>query len=122
MDFRKIVGPTRFDAGAAGADVEYALPHRAGGKSAKGVSVHVKIIAGSANAKVGFKIKHGPDGTVTAVHTSTASATISASPSLMVFDAGSAMIGEYIHPTLVVGGTAGSDYVVVEVYEMRKPF
>ncbi len=99
MDFKKIAGPTRFESGPAGADAEYPLPHRSGGRSAKSFSYMVKVIAGPPNTKVGFKIKHGPDGTVSVVHTSTASATIAASPSVMVFDAGSGDgpdIGEHL--------------------------
>lgn len=122
MDFKKIIGPTRFDAGVGGADVEYTLPPRSGGRSVKSVSHMVKIIGGTTNAKVGFKLKHGPDGSVSTTHTSTASATITTPPSCMAFDGGSAAVSEHIHPVVLVGGTAATDFVVIEVFEMRKPF
>lgn len=120
--FEKIAGPMRLDAGVNGADKEYLLPPRAGGRNTKQLSFMVKLLAGAANAKLGFRIAHSPDGQTSATHTSVASATISSPPTLMTFDAGSGVIGEFIHAIPVVGGTATTDYVVVEIYEMRKQY
>lgn len=120
--FEKIAGPMRLDSGVNGADKDYPLPPRAGGRNVKSLMYMVKVIAGASNAKVGFRVAHSADGSVTATHTTVASATISTPPAMMTFDAGSAVLGEFIHPIPVVGGTATTDYVVVEIYEMRKPF
>ncbi len=122
MTFRKIYGPTRIDAGVNGADQEYALEARPGGRMVKSVMYMIRVIQkANANVKLGIKIKHGPDGQAFTNHTSTASATVNADD-LMVFDGAAGTVGEWIRPVVVAGGTATGDWMQVEVYEMRKPF
>ena len=83
----------------------------------------VKVLDYTGSAKLGFTLSHGPDGSVATAHTTTATVALSGTaPLLKVFEAGSAMLGEFLHPIVVVGGTAATDTVVVEVYETRKPF
>lgn len=122
MTFSKIAGPIRITCGDGPVDVQVPLNARPGGRACKSVQFMVKVVSTSGTGpKVGFVIKHGPESTVLKVHTSTAVASVPAD-NLYVFDAGSAIIGEYIRGVLVAGGTANGDSTVVEVYEMRKPF
>jgi hypothetical protein len=86
MYFRKIAGPMRVDAGSAGADLEYPLDGRPGGRACKVTQHMVKVLYKSnGNVKIGLKLKHGPDGEAYTAHTSAPSATVN-SDNLMVFD------------------------------------
>ena len=120
---KKIVGPIRVVCGASGGDIEFPLPPSPGGRACKVVQYMAKISQfGGSGPKLGMKINHGPDGTVNATHTSIASAAVPVT-NLYVFDSdGTKILGEFLHPILVVGGAATGDSLVVEVYEMRKPF
>jgi hypothetical protein len=78
-----------------------------------------------ANAKAGLTLNHGPDGKVTVLHsTPIAVAVPGAVPSLLSGDADSTkVLGEWLHPIVSAASTAATaEWLIVEVYEMRKPF
>jgi hypothetical protein len=112
----------RVDAGATGNDVEYPLDGAPGGRFCKVTQFMVKVLQKSnGNVKLGFKVRHGPDGQAYATHTSISSQTVPADD-LMVFDGAGAILGEWTRGVVVAGGTAPGDWMVIEVFEMRKPF
>jgi hypothetical protein len=123
MEFKKISGPIKLTAGTNGAQVEFPLQPRSGGRSCKVVQVMAKLVSSGGTAPtLGMKIDHGPDGFAHSNHTTIANTGIPAS-NLWVFDSDATkIIGEFIHLVPVAGGTATGDYVVVEFYEMPKPF
>lgn len=123
MEHVKIAGPITLSAGVGGADKSHVLSPRPGAHRAKSVQHSVKVIDYIGSAKLGFTLGHSPDGTAYATHTTTATVALSGTPPLLkVFDCGSGILGDVLHPIVVVGGTAATDSVVVEVYETRKPF
>jgi hypothetical protein len=87
----------------------------------KNVQVMIKVVQNSAGAKVGARIEHGPDGTTWNVLATAATLAVP-TDRLVVLDSGSGIVGEYIRVVVVGGGTAASDWAVVEAFEMRKPF
>ncbi len=122
MLFRKVAQNVRVEAGAAAVDVDYAQAPKPGGRMCKNVQVMVKVTASSTNAKVGIKIKHGPDG-VAFKDLATQATTVVPADKLFVLDtSASAIVGEFVQIVVVGGGTAAGDWAVVDVYEMRKPF
>ncbi len=120
MFFRKVVGGIRIEAGTNGADKEFALNPKSGGRYCKNVQVMVKVVNSSDNAKVGIKIKHGPDGMMFKELAALASATVPGDK-IFVLDTVN-IVGEFVQIVLVGGGTATGDWAVVDVYEMRKPY
>jgi hypothetical protein len=123
MLFRKVAGPMRIEPAAGPADQDFALDPKAGGRMCKNVQVMVKVVQNSAGAKLGVRIEHGPDGTTwKSLAASTTPAPAVPSDKLLVLDSGSGIVGEYIRVVVVGGGAAVTDWAVVEVFEMRKPF
>lgn len=124
MTHEKIVGPMNLLCATGGGTTNYALAPRPGGRTCKTVQYMVKVLEYRGTAPtLGFIIAHGPDGSVSATHTSIAVAAVTGTtPILFVFDCGAAPLGEFLHPIVRVGGTATGDGVVVEVWETRKPF
>jgi len=124
MQFRKIFGPARLDGSTTGTD--YPLPPMAGGKSFKVANYMVKVVAtsDSANCKIALALKHGPDGTVWAVHSAAiASTATGTAPSVLSGDADtSKIIGEFRQPIVTVLGIGGPHWAVVEIFEITKPF
>ena len=120
MFFRKVASNVRVEAGAGGADVEFPLSPKGGGRLCKNVQVMLKVVASSTNGKVGVKIRHGPDGTTFKELVSQATIAVP-SDRLIVLDT-TTIVGEYIQIVLLGGGTAAGDWVSVDVYEMRKPY
>ncbi len=113
---------TRLGCGTNGAAVDFPLSPTPGGRAAKVVQYMAKVTVLGGTPKLGIRINHGPDGTVAATHTTIATATVPAS-NLYVFDSdASKILGEWIHPVLVVEGTATGDFMMVELFELRKPF
>ncbi len=122
MAFKKIAGPIRLVSGTNGADVEMPLPPRPGARMCKQAQYTLNIVSsGGAAPKLGFKLRHGPDGVVSKEIVNVASVAIPAD-NVAMFDSGSAMLCDVLHPVPVVGGSATGDWVGVEIYEMRKPF
>ena len=127
MFFRKIQGPLRIDSPDETV-VEYPLSPSRGGSSTKVVQYMVKVIATNApgDTKVGIKLHHGPDGSVSVLHSTPISPTAPATiPGVVAGDADSStIIGEYLFPILTIQGPTGGPpvFAIVEVYEMRKPF
>lgn len=121
MEFRKIASNIRIEAGTDGADAEYDLEPRGNGRMCKNVQLMAKVVKAGPNAKLGLKIKHGPDGVVFVTLASVASATVPAEM-LVVLDSGNGVVGEFVKSVLVAGGTATGDWTVVDVFEMRKPY
>lgn len=126
MEFKKIAGPIRVDGPAVGGSpTTYTQAARSGGRNAKVAQYAVKIIAGSSNAKVGVILEHGPDGDVFIIHsTPLAPTAIPATlPGLLIGDAGSAILCEYLRTVLTcISSDASVCWAMIEVYEMRKPF
>ena len=86
------------------------------------VGLMVKVLSASGTTpKVGFTIKHGPEAGVLITQTTMAAAVVPAE-NLFVFDCGNGILGEWIQGIPVAEGTATGDAVLIEVYEMRKPF
>ncbi len=122
MFFTKIAGPIKITSGTNGADVEFPLPPRRVGSRAKQAQYTLKVVSASGTApKLGFKLRHGPDGVASKEISSVATAAPPADI-LLIVDSGSMMLCEFIHPIPVAGGTATGDSVTIEVYEMVKPF
>lgn len=119
---KKILGPTRVVCGTPGTALETALPPSPGGRACKVVQFMAKVSAFTGAPKLGMKINHGPDGVVNATHTLIGTVVVPGS-NLFVFDSdASKILGEYIHPILLVDGAATGDSMVVELFELRKPF
>lgn len=125
MMFRKIAGPFRVD-GGSDTEIGYPLTPSGGGRMCKSVQYMIKVIATSSptNSKLGLKLNHGPDGMVSAPHSSPIASTATGNaPSLLVGDADSSkIIGEYLHVIVTAFGVGGPSSAMIEVYEMRKPF
>jgi hypothetical protein len=131
MMFSKIVGPVRLDSGTNGALKSYPLPPRGGGRMCKVVQYMVKVVQSSGStARVTVRMDHGPDGNVFTTHSTPISAVdpttggTVALPAVVAGDATTSIIvGEFIQ---CVPGASSSDsnpsWVVVEIFEMRKPF
>ncbi len=129
MQTKKIAGPFRIDSQASGAEAAINLPAAPGGKRIKNAHYAVKILSCSdtTNTRITLDLQHGPDGTVSAFHSSPIANALSAStfPNLVTGDSDSTkMIGEYLHPVLKIkhNTTGGPVSAMVEVYETRKPF
>jgi hypothetical protein len=120
-DHLRVDGP-----GSASNPAIHALTPRAGGRLAKSVSYHIEIIATSSDqTKLGLDLNHGPNGAVSRLHSSPIGLTqlTANNAMLLVGDAGSAVVGEYLHPILKCqSNDVNPCWAVVNVYEMRKPF
>lgn len=119
---KKIVTLTRLECGTNGAVFNIPLPPSPGGRSCKVVQYMAKVTSFGGTPTLGMVIAHGPDGAVSAPQITINPAGVPASH-LYVFDSDATKIlGEWLHPVLTVGGAATGDYLVVELFELRKPF
>ena len=80
--------------------------------------------ASGVEVRIGLKLDHGPTPEIFAPHSvPIAVADPGTLPALMVGDAGTAIIGEFLRPVLKVDSNdANEQWAVVTIYEMRKPF
>ena len=129
MEFRKLVGPLTITSTSDGQEKEYPLGAWGRGRMVKGVNYMVKVLAASSttNVRIGLVLRHGPDGTVSVIHSSPISSGNPGAtfPALLSGDADSTkMIGESLMPVLKIADSASTNEMsaTVEVYEMRKPF
>ena len=127
MMFR-LIAEMRVDGPATGGTAtEYPLQPTGGGRMVKDVGYMVKVVARSHSAAMcGVKLNHGPDQTVHAQHsTPIANAVVTSVPGLLAGDttATTTMIGDFLFPILTcISNDATACWLVVRVYEMRKPF
>ncbi len=77
-----------------------------------------------ANAQVGLRLDHGPDGLHNTTHSTPISTQAVPSSGLLVGDADqSIMLNEYLRPVPVAASAdANPQWVVIEIYEMLKSF
>ena len=102
---------------------EIELKRSNGGRMVKTAGYMLRIVSSSdPAARVGLKLYHGPDGIFKMLH-STPIPLAAPSDKLMGGDsAGGAMtLFEWLHPVLVGDNVAGK-WVMVDVYEILKPF
>ena len=133
MFFRKIAGPMRIDSESDGSEKTYRLKGRPGGRTTKVLQYMIKVYQSSGDdAEVSLDVEQGPDGEVYGFLKANliAYTAVEPTPKLLTGAVGAAsanneVIGEWILPIVKVqkgiGGT-GSQFAVVEVWEMRKPF
>ena len=122
MTFKKIAGPIRRVSGTNSADVEAALLPRAVGRLAKLAQYTVLVHSAPGTApKIGFKLRHGPDGVASKEIVNSATVAVPAD-NLGMYDSGATVLNNYLHPIPVVGGSATGDSVTISVFEMLKPF
>lgn len=126
MSFRKIAGPLTLYSGAtAGSPMSYEFEPSGGGEDAGQLSYMVRVVQAqtASTVKVALKLEHGPDRTVSTSHSTPIASTLVGTPPLaLVGDAGSGMFLPFLHPILEIDLDTGSgaEWVVVEVYELRK--
>ena len=122
MIYRKIASSLRIDAGN-NFNPEVALTPSSGGRMIKTAGYMIRILSVSdSGAQIGLKLYHGPNGISKILH-STPITLAAPGGDLMAGDssAGSMMLFEWLHPTLV-GGSVNGKWVLVDVYEILKPF
>lgn len=124
---RKIAGPwTVYSGSTIGATRAYPLEPSEGGAAIRSLAYEIRVLnAGSANVKLGLRLRHGPDRTVFSAHSAPIATAVLPSnpPAVLHGDAGSAIIGEVIQVFIDVDSAAnGETWAVIEVYENRKPF
>ena len=128
MNFKKIASNVRIDTTSTGDQVVFLLPATPGGRQVKSINYMVRILQCSDTSvtKIGLNLSHGPDGLVSTSHSSPITATLVPASNLLSGDAGPGVLGEWLHPALTVQrsstGAGLRESVVVDVYEMRKPF
>jgi len=129
MYFVKIASNVRIESSANGTSQDYALPPLPGGHTTKNVGYQLRIVqASSTNAMAGIKLNHSPDGGTSVNHsTPIANTQLSTGVTLLSGDtvSSSVMVGEWLHPILTCsqfGGGGTREWVVLDAYEMRKPF
>lgn len=97
----------------------------------KGVNYQIKFVQkfGDTNLRVALELFHGPDGTVSVLHsvpiTYAAGDPGATMPALLSGDADqSKMVSEFLHPVIKIKANAGGalQAAMIEVFEMRKPF
>lgn len=128
MEVRKIFSG-RIDSLNSGAEATYTLTPRGGGRMCKVVNYQVKVIQhdGSDNIRITVDLRHSPDGTASAVHSTAINAGNPGTtlPALLSGDADiTKIVGEVLHPILKIKhtSTGGAVWAMVEVFELRKPF
>ena len=127
---RLIFGPARIEANTDGSTRDYNIDPTPGGRFCKGVLYQIKVLASSGSTfRLGLNLKHGPDETVNALHSSilTTANPGTSLPAVLSGDSinagGTAVLGEWLHPILKANSSdASTAWGVVEVYELRKPF
>ena len=126
MNFKKIASNLRLETTFNGGTQTMLLPATPGGRQVKNLNYMIRILqcSDTANVKLGLALSHGPDGLVSTSHSTPITATAVPASNLLSGDAGSGVIGEWLHPgvTIVTVSTAQREWAVVDVYEMRKPF
>ena len=127
MQYRKL-GRFRIDGPATGGmAATVSLGPTAGGRMCKGALYMLKILqVSSTQAKLGLALSHGPDGQVAVLHsTPIANTQLTGANAFLLAGQSdlSLMLGEYLDPALTcISNDASVCWVLVEVYEMRKPF
>lgn len=124
MQFKKIAAQYRVEC-AAGATGSATLPVTSGGRLVKSLNYMIEILAtSSTSAKIALTLNHGPTGQVSVLHSTPINTTTLSSGTLLLSgDANSStVIGEYLHPIVTVSGTGNAEWVLFNLYEMRKPF
>ncbi len=125
MMVRKIAKNLRLDSGATGQLLEVELDAIWGGHTMKQVNFQVvPRQKSSTNAKVGLKLKHGPDGKVFVDHSTPIASTqlTGTTPMLDGDSSASKMLGEVLLPVMTVEGTGAAEWAQVDVYMVAKPF
>jgi hypothetical protein len=124
----KLIASLRVDGPATGGqETLYKLTPLRGGRVCKQANYQIKIVAVSSNqAKVGLKLEHGPDGTVSVLHSTPIATTqiTGANAALLNGDSdGTKMIGNFLHPIVAcISNDANPCWAVIEVYQLLKPF
>lgn len=125
----KLVWEGRVDSQSNGAEAQYALRPRAGGRLCKTELLQVKVVAGDANAntRISVYVRHSPDGTVSVAHSTAINSAAPGTtlPALLSGYADQALpLGEYLHLVLGIAdsGLTTARWAYVQVWGMRKPF
>ena len=123
---RKVLGPTRFTGGiGSSSSVEYLLDPTPGGARCKNVLYSFRVLQASSKVGIGCTLYHGPDGTASVQHSVIlASSKVGSSYPTLLSGSTNAdndgQLGEWFHPRLTVSG-GSSQWVSLEIYELRKP-
>ena len=125
MQFKKIASQYRIEC-TAGNTTTVALPATPGGRFIKSLNYMIEILAtSSTSARISLTLNHGPTGQTSVQHTAVIPmTTLTAGTILLSGDASSSsVIGEYLHPIVAVTSNVGAaEWVLFNLYEMRKPF
>lgn len=124
MQFKKIAAQYRVECAAGGSGVA-ALPVTSGGRLVKSLNYMIEILATSTtSAKIALALYHGPNGQVSVLHSTPITTTTLATGVLLLSGdaSSSAVIGEYLHPIVTVSGSGNAEWVLFNLYELRKPF
>jgi hypothetical protein len=127
MEFEKIFSG-RIDSKSNGQDGTLKLSGRPGGRKCKVAQVMIKVVdASGANVRISAELWHGPDGTVSTLHSTPINAGDPGTglPNVLSGDAdANKIIGEYLHWVLKIKDSAvtTAQWAFVEVYEMRKAY
>lgn len=127
MDFRKIASVKITGPAAGGSVTKVSLPARGGGRMASRMQYMLLVRSVSSDqAKLGLILDQGPDGIVFREHSTPIANTqlTGTNAELLVGDVDFAkVLGEFLRATLTcISNDASACWVLVDVYEMRKPF
>jgi len=123
----------RIDSQPDGTEKTYRLKGRPGGRTTKVLQFMVKVYQSSGNeAEVGLDVEQGPDGEIYGFLKAglIAYTVVDTTPVLLTgavgnVDANNEVVGEWTLPIIKIkktGAGSGSQFAVVEFWEMRKPF
>lgn len=125
MMYRKIANSLRLDSGVGGQLLEVELDAIWSGHTMKQANFQVvPRQKSSTNAKVGLKLKHGPDGKAFTDHSTPITSTqLTGTTTLLDGDSSSTkMLGEVLLPVMTIEGMGVAEWAQVDVYMVAKPF
>lgn len=127
MQFKLIAPSLRVDGPASGGSESIkALPPRPGGKACRTAQYSIEILQASGDhAKVGLKLRHGPNEFKSVLHSTPIGTTqLTTGINLLVGDADQTkIIGEWLHVEVVcISADANPCWAMINVYELLKPF
>lgn len=110
-----------------GQETFYRLQPSRSGRLCKQANFQIKVIASSSSqAKVGLRLEHGPDGTVSVLHSVPIPTTQLTGGNALLLNGdsdASKMLGNFLHPVITcISNDASPCWAVIEVYQLLKPF